>query len=109
MEGEWAVGNFEGIINVSRLWSYIKTHNIQPEDIPYELISHKPLDVDISSARFQLADTSFPLIVVRGMTNPHSKPYRLIDGRHRLVKLLPAIDVSCYVISYKTAILYAEP
>ena len=109
MTDEWSIGSFTGQIYMPKIWSYIKSHKIRPEDVELSLISHKPLEVDIMSARYQLASPEFPLTIVDGMPNPHNKRYRMIDGRHRLHKLLPCNFVYCHVIPYEIAMYYAEP
>jgi hypothetical protein len=40
-----------------------------------------------SQERFEACDTRYPPIVVRAMENPCGKPYRLIDGNHRIHRL----------------------
>jgi hypothetical protein len=42
---------------------------------------------DFVGPRFESADPKFPGLLVRGMPNPQSTRYRLIDGRRRLEKL----------------------
>lgn len=38
--------------------------------------------------RYELCDTSFPGIIVEGAPNPFNLKYRLVDGKHRIEKLI---------------------
>ena len=90
MEGEWSLPGRPPIcINISDVIDLIKLRNIKPETLDILDVAYKDLSViDESSTRYKLANTIFPVIVIKGMVNPYNKKYRLIDGRHRLLKLL---------------------
>jgi hypothetical protein len=45
-------------------------------------------------ARYHAAQTKFPCIVVEGMVNPYGCKYRMIDGKHRLEKMINAGETS---------------
>jgi hypothetical protein len=104
MTDEWEI---EGIgpasIQVADLFGLIKYKNIFPIQLTLEDISHKEVkSIDTSSSRFILADTKYPMIVVENMPNPHNKRYRMIDGRHRLLKQTQQglLYFSFYVLQY---------
>jgi hypothetical protein len=74
-------------INCKEVYSYIKMKSFQPKEIKTNLIAHKPIsNICRSSIRYINADINMPGIVVNGMENPLMKEYRMIDGRHRLLK-----------------------
>jgi hypothetical protein len=88
MRGEWEIKNIgPSIIKIPLLFPLIKYKNIYPQKLTLDDVSYKKLDaVDTNSRRFILADITYPLIAVENMPNPHGKRYRMIDGRHRLLK-----------------------
>lgn len=101
LEDEWSLGGISGSIDTRKLWAYVKYKQMDAVDVHLTDISHKPLeDINTGDNRYILADISYPLLIVKGMVNPHNKPYRMIDGRHRLLKhkLLNNNYVPCYVL-----------
>jgi len=52
--------------------------------------------------RYTTADTSYPGIVLHNAPNPYANDYRMIDGKHRMMKLLLSGVTSSlfYVIEY---------
>lgn len=109
INAEWSLPNIErGSIDCRLLFRYVQANNFAAKLIRLSEISHKPLDIDRSSARFQAADVNYPLLIVDGMQNPDNRRYRLVDGRHRLLKLLPCSEVRCYVIPLDVALYYVR-
>lgn len=100
MTGEWKLDNTPDMfINVLQVIQYIQYKQIQPEPINISDISHKELDsIDITEARYLTANINYPIIVVKGMQNPHNKMYRMIDGRHRLLKQINNKTINAYVL-----------
>lgn len=89
MTGEWKIpGSPDMEIDCCEVYSYINFKLIQPEEIDINLISYKPLKIDREDSRFITANLNYPGIIVNGMHNPHNKQYRMIDGRHRLLKTI---------------------
>lgn len=90
MTGEWKIpGSPDMMIDCCEVIQYINFKNIKSKEIDINEISHKPLDcIDQEDSRYILANINFPGIVVNGMHNPHNKQYRMIDGRHRLLKTI---------------------
>ena len=103
MDGEWCLkGCREMYINTDSVIDLIKFRNTVPEHLHIDEIAHKELDsINISGARYIAADTRFPVLVVEGMQNPYNKKYRLIDGRHRLLKTIREgkTELRVYVVS----------
>ena len=87
MEGEWSILDQTTYVDCSRLYALINYRETAPIDVPLEEISHKPLP-DVHSTRYKQADLSLPILLCPGMKNPHNKPYRMLDGRHRFLKAL---------------------
>ena len=90
MTGDWALPNLpDMIIDSYYVYSYINFKKYKPEYLPISDIAYKDIsNIDVEDSRYLTADTSFPGIVVKDMPNPYNKPYRLIDGRHRILKRL---------------------
>jgi len=113
LKDEWAIeGVGEGIIDTRLLWDLVKYKQLILQHLSIDKISHKPLDtIDIRGPRYKLADTRFPLLVVEGMANPHNKPYRLIDGRHRLLKHIEGnlLQVPCYILLVDQVLPHVRP
>jgi hypothetical protein len=101
MTGEWRLDNTPDMfINVLQVIQYIQFKQIPSQEIQIADISHKELDsIDKAEARYITANINYPVIVVQGMQNPHNKPYRMIDGRHRLLKQINNKTVNAYVLT----------
>ena len=72
-------------------------------------IGHVPYgDIDQEGSRYKNADITLPCLVVEGMENPHNKPYRMIDGRHRLLKSANnnIMEIVAYVLDRSQAVKF---
>ena len=60
--------------------------------------------------RYRDCDTSYPGIVVEGISNPYQLPYRLIDGKHRVQKILDsgATSAPFYLLTKREVLLYTD-
>jgi hypothetical protein len=88
-------------IDCNRVYAYIKMKKLKPEAIDINLIAHKDIkNISKDSLRYIRANIDLPGIVVKGMENPFMKEYRMIDGRHRLLKNIEAGKkiISSYVL-----------
>lgn len=58
----------------------------------------KQLDVNLESIRFRMADTKYPIVVLQ-----EGDRLRLIDGRHRLVKLIERgeTEINAYIVTWE--------
>jgi len=92
MDGEWKLSNKpELILPILPIIQLIKHRKLNFTVIDIEKIAYKDLSmIDKTSLRYTLANTEYPVIVILGMENPFNKEYRLIDGRHRVLKHLTA-------------------
>lgn len=89
LTGEWTTRRIgDKAIDVESVIEYINENNVQPIQMSLLNIACRDLDVDTKSNRYKMASTSYPLIVVSRLPNPLNRPYTLIDGRHRLHKIL---------------------
>jgi hypothetical protein len=89
LTGEWTTRRIgDKAIDVQSLIEDINRRNVQPITLSLWNVACRDLDVDTNSNRYKLASTSYPLIVVHRLPNPLNRPYTLIDGRHRMHKLL---------------------
>ena len=88
MEDEWEIqGIGPAQIITSNLYPIIKYKKLNPIELHIDEFAYKPLDtIEINNYRYKLADVTYPLFAVADMPNPYNKKYRMIDGRHRLLK-----------------------
>jgi len=87
LEGDWAICGQSLAIDCSRIYSWVKIKNLEPQVINIDEIGYKPTStIEKQDSRYVNADIDLPGIVVKGMQNPDKKPYRMMDGRHRLLK-----------------------
>ncbi len=109
MDGDWEILDHPTIIDCKEVYYWIEKNHIEPELVSIPDIGYKTLStIRQDSLRYVNANMALPCIVVKGMTNPEGKPYRMIDGRHRLLKCLTYCKSSilCYVIDNKDAIKF---
>jgi hypothetical protein len=92
MTGDWQLqGKPEMVIEISKVIQLINYRKLEPVELDIDCIAYKELDsIDTKEARYIVANTNYAGIVVEGMENPYNKKYRLIDGRHRLLKTMKA-------------------
>lgn len=90
IDEDWSLqGSSNLFVDCARVYSYIKMKKLLPETIDIDLIAHKDVkSISRDSLRYIRADLDLPGIVAKGMENPFMKEYRMIDGRHRLVKAI---------------------
>jgi len=52
--------------------------------------------------KYRNCDVKYPLIIAKNASNPFNDKYRMIDGRHRIQKLLlnGYVESLCYVFDY---------
>ena len=87
MDGDWQVYDVPTQIDCSKVYEWIRLKNIDPISINIDDIGHKTTrTIETKDSRYKQADIDLAGIVVKGMKNPADKPYRMIDGRHRLLK-----------------------
>lgn len=111
MHGDWALPGIPySYLNVKLMWRTIHRDR-KPVFVTFDSICVKPGDyygfdsTAEDSERYQKADPKHPGILVKGMPNPKNLPYRMVDGRHRLVKMKrQGVTVGrFYVFTYEEA------
>jgi hypothetical protein len=62
-----------------------------PVELPFALVSHKRMGPDrAADPRYLQADPRFPCLALADEPNPDGLPNRMVDGKHRLHRLLDA-------------------
>lgn len=84
--GDWSMDGNAYKIDVQILFNYIKINKALPNEMDFAEIAFRS-DVDKKFYRYEFANTKYPMIISQ-MVNPLNKKYRLIDGRHRINKLM---------------------
>lgn len=87
------------------IFDLIFIRSAQPIRLQFDQLAYRDLDVDEAGTRFAVANTSYPGIVVQDQT------YRLIDGRHRVKKLMRAGETGglFYVLTAEDIKPFLEP
>ncbi len=89
MQDEFQIYDMPTILNCEYIFNIIEDRNLKSEKIFINDIFHKELDsIKLNNRRYIAADTSYPCILLNDLSNPENKKYRMIDGRHRLLKTL---------------------
>ena len=84
--GSWKIDGRSFEIDLQGLIPYLKSK--EPQIILHDQIAwHKLKMYGDSVYRFRDCDITCPGIVAANVPNPRGKPYRLIDGKHRLHKI----------------------
>jgi hypothetical protein len=102
MTGEWTTPRLgDKAIDVKSIIEYVNDTNVQPIQMSLLNIACQNLDVNTNSNRYKFASTKYPIIVISGLPNPLNRIYTLIDGRHRLHKILSTgkTDTEVYALS----------
>lgn len=114
-ESEWMLPSLDStrkyLIPMPRVFSYIELNKIKSEDISILDIKFKDLsNIDKTSIRYKKADVSYPIIVLSGLKDYDGKVYRMIDGRHRLLKSMDnkSIQISAYIIPWEEVLRFVE-
>ena len=110
LEGEWAITEEPLKVDCINLYNLIKLRNLTPQEINVANIGYKELDsIDKESIRYRLANCNYPVIVAT-MENPKGKQYRLIDGRHRILKQIDngVLDIQAYVLDKEDILKFVE-
>ena len=85
--GDWTIDNVAYQVHLNDLYQYLtddRLINIKFEDIGYKLYNKSQL----FNSKYLHCDINYPGIVAENVDNPYNKKYRLIDGNHRLFKMV---------------------
>jgi|SRR6056300_148983 len=86
--GKWKVTDIDQYIKLKDLIPLLQTKT--PQDIDHSKIAWKCMDAPHLKIdeRFSQCDIEVPGILAEGVINPFNKPYRMIDGSHRMAKMI---------------------
>ncbi len=85
--GDWRIDNKKAeldLVDIVHLINQNEVYTLDHEDIAWGASRRDSK----KSFRYQKCDISFPCIVARDAPNPYGKKYRLIDGHHRMSKMM---------------------
>ena len=104
-EGDWRLGGYERSViklkNLMPLLTKDRLENIKLDDIAWKG-KHNPSLVK-QDIRYKHADPYIPGIVAFNAPNPYNDKYRMIDGKHRIHKLVSQNikESEFYVLDFK--------
>tara|TARA_B100002019_G_scaffold111530_1_gene95927 strand:+ start:1257 stop:1604 length:348 start_codon:yes stop_codon:yes gene_type:complete len=79
--GKWSIDGNDKLLLVKDLYPKCVLRKINFEDISYKRNIKQGI-------RYEEADYRYPCLVTEGIKNPDCLRYRLIDGRHRIQKMI---------------------
>jgi len=83
--GDWRINKKEYIFNVSLLYPFLKNKKlVNFKDIGWK---GKDLKFNLDIDRYNAADIGYPCILTE-VENPYNCKYRMIDGKHRITKMI---------------------
>jgi len=88
-----------GFIDCQLLYRYVKSYKIDAVYIDISDIRAKPMSaIEDWHPRYKMADITLPCIVIK-----EDDHYQLIDGRHRLKKIIDMslTKIPCYILTSK--------
>ena len=108
--GDWSIGNEVSLIHLKDLEPYLTEDNLQT--IEHEEIGWKGrhltegIEEDClccNGNRYKTCDIKYPGILSLGAPNHYSKKYRMIDGKHRMMKMrkLGITESLFYVLAFE--------
>lgn len=111
IEGDWRLGGYENsVIELKKLMPLLadkKLKNIKLDDIAWKGKDLYPKKSGNNcyccrGRKYRNCDVKYPLIIAKNASNPFNDKYRMIDGRHRIQKLLlnGYVESLCYVFDY---------
>ena len=93
--GDWTVNGVSTIIHLLDIQHLLTEDKLQ--EVSFDEIAFKgkhftnlrgPMCLCCDGARYYSAQIKFPGIIVEGMENPYGSRYRMIDGKHRIEKMI---------------------
>ncbi len=108
--GDWSIDNEVSLIHLKDLEPYLTEDNLQT--IKHEEIGWKGrhltegIEEDClccNGNRYKTCDIKYPGILSLGAPNHYSKKYRMIDGKHRMMKMrkLGITESLFYVLAFE--------
>ena len=119
--GDWTMPDISVnpfYISIETFLDYIDLAEIVPETVSFEDIAWKGKHLGknkigkqcicCNGKKYREADPYYPGILLDGAPNPYDLRYRMVDGKHRLERLLKKKDIEgqFYVLDYKRWLKY---
>ena len=85
--GDWRIKGENYFLDLKQIIPYLDTetkHLIKFDDISWK---GKNIYHELDPLRYERCDIKYPCILTKG-ENPHNCTYRMIDGRHRITKMV---------------------
>ena len=111
LEGDWRLDGYKkSVIELKKLLPLLTNERL--ENIKLDDIAWKGKDLYPQKSgnncyccgciKYKRCNTKYPLIIAKNTLNPFDDKYRMIDGRHRIQKLLlnGYTEGLCYVFDY---------
>jgi len=105
--GDWRISDHETelhLLDIKHLLTEDKIQRVCFDDIGWK---GKGIDFPLDENRYNRCDVSYPCILTEGK-NPYNCKYRMIDGRHRITKMVNMgfKDADFYIIDYNVVVDY---
>ena len=91
--GDWSINDKNVRVPLQKVMELLEGRN--PEQVGFEKIAWKGMDISnndvryvVLDERYYTCDISYPGILVKDGPNPKKLKYRMIDGAHRMRKML---------------------
>jgi len=82
----------DSYLKVEDVGPYLKVPTLlQHSDVSWKYMEHPHAKM---GRRYIKCDYTFPGIVALDVTNPHNRKYRMIDGSHRMAKMVRETDIT---------------
>ena len=108
--GDWRIYEENHYLYLKDIVPYLRTKN--KHLIKFDEISWKGKNIyhKLDEKRYKECDIKYPCILTEGK-NPHNCKYRMIDGRHRMTKMVKMWMSRSYfyVIDYETFLKLLQP
>ena len=108
--GDWRIDGKEYVLHLEKIKSLLKKESkklINFNDIGYK---GKNMNPRLHEERYNACDINFPGILTMGQ-NPYSCKYRMIDGKHRIIKMtdMGIKESMFYIIDYNLFLKQLQP
>tara|TARA_Y100000114_G_C11645844_1_gene271692 strand:- start:3 stop:422 length:420 start_codon:yes stop_codon:yes gene_type:complete len=109
--GDWRIDEKDYILPLERIKKYLKKESKQL--VKFSDIGYKGKNINPPyniQERYDAADINFPGILTVG-SNPYNCKYRMVDGRHRIIKMtnMGIKESMFYIIDYNIFLQRLRP
>jgi len=108
--GDWRIENKNYFLDLKSVIPYLKYCNremIKFDDIGWK---GKNINFELNKERYDCCNIEIPCLITKGQ-NPYQLRYRMIDGRHRITKMvnMQFTETFFYILDYDTFINLLQP